>query len=493
MSVEFGDFRALDGVTATFPPGRVHALVGQNGAGKTTLARVLAGLVEPLSGTVQVGEDLLSGGSVGEARRHGVELVHQHFALPADFTVAQCFELFNDGPQLLGAFSRTRLRRRAETLLAGAGTDVDPDAVIGRLPIETVQAVEIARALASNPRVLILDEPTAVLPPPAMHRLFERLRGLAAEGMCVIVVLHKMQEVFGVADTATALRAGRLIIEPTPIGDLDPASLSRAIIGGASIEDVPSAHEPASSAPVELRTAGLSARSSAHDASAVDVSLEIRQGEIVGIAGVEGNGQRSLVEAIVGVTAARSGSIWLGEADVSEASVRERRGRGLRVIPFERNVEGVSLSSSLWENHVATRRGRSGWIIWPKTLRRQCKEALDRWKVSYRSEEQQAGSLSGGNVQKTILAREVTDDLRVLIAAHPTRGLDIAAARDVRAALVGAAAADAAVLVVSADLEEMFEVCHRVLVMLAGRVVAAFERPFDVERVGAAMVGGDEG
>ena len=491
VSVSYGDFQALDGVTATFHPGRVHAVVGQNGAGKTTLARVLAGLVDPAEGTVEVGDDLLPGGSVVEARRHGVELVHQHFALPADFTVAQCFELFDDRAGFPGAFSKEGLRRRAGELLARAGADVDPGEMVGRLPIETMQAVEIARALASDPRVLILDEPTAVLPPTAMHRLFERLAALAAQGMCVIVVLHKMREVFAVADTATALRAGKLILGPTPIGELGPAELSRAIIGGASIEAVPPAREPASAAPVELRTSDLSARSTAHDASAVNVSMEIRQGEIVGIAGVEGNGQRSLVEAIAGVTPVRGGSIRLGDADVSTASVRERRGRGLRVVPFERNVEGASLSSALWENHAVMRSRRGGWFIRPKALRRRCKEALDRWNVSYRSEDQQAGSLSGGNVQKAILAREITDDLRVLIAAHPTRGLDIAAARDVRAALVAAAASDAAVLVVSADLEEMFEVCHRVLVMLAGQVVATFERPFDIGLVGAAMVGGE--
>lgn len=493
VSVDFGGFPALSDVTATFPAGNVHAVVGQNGAGKTTLARVMAGLITPADGAVQVGADRLPGGSVSEARRRGVELVHQHFALPSDFTVAQCFELFNGDSGHVGAFSRKELRRRALALLAGAGADVDPDAVIGRLPIETLQSVEIARALASGPRVLILDEPTAVLPPPAIHALFGRLRALAIEGLCVIVVLHKMREVFGVADTASALRAGRLVLEPTPIGELDPATLSRAIIGGATVHAATSTREPAGSNPVELEVIGLAARSSAHDASAADVSLRIRQGEIVGIAGVEGNGQRSLVEAIVGVAGVRSGSITLGGTDVSAASVRERRGRGLRVIPFERNAEGVSLSSALWENHAAMRSSRDRLLISPKALKRQCQDALRRWKVSYRSEDQPAGSLSGGNVQKTILAREVTGDLRVLVAAHPTRGLDIAAAEDVRGALVRAAEEGAAVLVVSADLEEMFDVCHRVLVMLGGRVVATFERPFDTEQVGAAMVGGGSG
>lgn len=490
VTVDFGGFRALDDVTAMFPAGKVHAVVGQNGAGKTTLARVMAGLITPAGGEVRVGAGLLPGGSVSEARRQGVELVHQHFALPADFTVAQCFELFNGAPGHVGAFSRAELRRRARELLTGAGADVDPDALIGRLPIETLQSVEIARALASGPRVLILDEPTAVLPPPAMQALFGRLRALAASGMCVIVVLHKMREVFGVADTASALRAGRMVLPPTPIGDLDPATLARAVIGGADVEEPRPIGEPDASASVELEVTELDARSGAHDAAAVGVSLRIRQGEIVGIAGVEGNGQRSLVEAIVGVAGARSGSITLGGTDVTGAPVRRRRGRGLRVIPFERNVEGVSLSSALWENHAAMRCGRDGFLLSPRVLKRQCQEALRRWNVSHRSEDQHTGDLSGGNVQKTILAREVTDDLRVLVAAHPTRGLDIAAAADVRSALVRAAEAGAAVLMVSADLEEMFEVCHRMVVMLGGRIVATFERPFDIEQVGAAMIAG---
>jgi ABC-type uncharacterized transport system ATPase subunit len=490
LTVDFGDFRALDGVTAEFVPGKVHAIVGQNGAGKTTFARVLAGLIDPVAGSVRIGRHRLRGGSVAESRRQGVELVHQHFALPADFTVAQCLELFNDGRRSIGAFSRTGLRRRAKALLGHAGMGVDPDAVIGRLPIESLQAVEIARALGSDPAVLILDEPTAVLPPPAVGLLFERLRALAQSGMCVLVVLHKLDEVFQVADTAVALRTGRLALAPTPIGDLRPADLSRAIIGGASMQIVPTASDPGPDAPVELATTALTARSVAHDADARDVSIELRRGEIVGIAGVEGNGQRSLVEAIVGVVPLRGGSVSLGGADVSTEPIRRRRGRGLRIIPFERNVEGISLASALWENHAAMRSGRAGVFVAPRTLRQRCTAALDRWGVSYRTETQPAGSLSGGNVQKTILAREITDDLRVLVAAYPTRGLDIAAAQSVRAALVDAAAAGAAVLMVSADLEEMFEVCHRVLVMFGGRVVASFDRPFDIDRVGEAMVRG---
>jgi simple sugar transport system ATP-binding protein len=468
----------------------VHVIVGQNGAGKTTFARVLAGLVEPAEGTVQIGDHLLAGGDVAESRACGVEMVHQHFALPADFTVAQALELFNEERRPFGAFSKAGLVRRARSLLDDAGAGAHPDAVIGRLPIETKQAVEIARALASGPRVLILDEPTAVLPPPAMRGLFDRLRGLAAAGLCVIVVLHKLDEVFAVADTAAALRAGRLVLAPTPIDELEPAELSHAIIGDAAIEDVPSTPDPAPGGSVELIATGLTARSGSHDAAAADVSLELRRGEIVGIAGVEGNGQRSLVEAIVGVTPLRSGSLALGAVDVSRASVQRRRRCGLRVIPFERNLEGVSLSSALWENHAAMRRGGDGVLLNPKALRERCRAALDKWRVAYRTETETAGNLSGGNVQKTILAREITTDVMVLVAAHPTRGLDIAAARDVRAALVNAAAAGAAVMIVSGDLEEMFGVCHRVVVMFGGRVVASFDRPFDLERVGAAMVRG---
>ncbi|GAA4308331.1 ABC transporter ATP-binding protein [Actinomadura luteofluorescens] len=491
VSVLFGDFRALDGVSGTFTPGKVHAIVGQNGAGKTTFARVLAGLVEPSGGTVQVGEHLLAGGNVAESRRQGVELVHQHFALPSDFTVAQALELFNDEHRPLGGFSRAGLHRRARTLLEDGGAAVAPDALIGRLPIETMQAVEIARALASAPRVLVLDEPTAVLPPPAMRGLFDRLRDLAVAGLCVIVVLHKLDEVFAVADTVTALRAGRLVLEPTPIGDLEPADVSRAIIGDASVKEVPAVAKPAPDAPVVLSTTRLTSRSGSHDAAATDVSLEVRAGEIVGIAGVEGNGQRSLVEALVGMAPLRGGTVSLAGSDISGASVRRRRDRGLRIIPFERNVEGVSLSSALWENHAAPRHAGDGLMLDPRALRERCREALDRWRVAYRTETQRAGDLSGGNVQKTVLAREITGDVRVLIAAHPTRGLDIAAAGDVRAALVDAAASGAAVLIVSADLEEMFEVCHRVLVMFAGRVVAEFDRPFDLDRVGGAMVRGE--
>lgn len=488
VSVRFGDFVALDDVTIGWDAGSVNVVVGQNGAGKTTLARVLGGLQYPSSGAVQVNGLHLPPADVHEARDRGVELVHQHFALPATFTVAQALELFSSRPRRGGVFTRKQIARAAREDLAGSGLDISPSTMVGDLPVETLQGLEVTRALASHPRVLVLDEPTAVLSPPAVKELFSRVRALAVEGICVILVLHKLSEVFEIAETVSVLRAGQLMLSPTPIGEVDRRDLAKLVVGNTQVQTTQRPERPTGGVPL-IELSRISAQTRGHDAALVEAQLAIAAGEIVGVAGVEGNGQRSLVEALLGIAPTDSGTLTMSGRDITGASVKSRRAGGLRVIPFERNTEGVSRTSALWENHalLGSRRG-----LRPRAARAACKSELDRWDVRYRSVEQQAGELSGGNVQKTILARELSGDVGCLVAAHPTRGLDIAATESVRSAITEAASGGTAVLLVSADLDELFQLSHRLVVMSGGRIVAEFEPPYDIEAVGWAMTAGVE-
>jgi simple sugar transport system ATP-binding protein len=500
VSVSFGDFRALTDVSLSFQSGVLHVLVGQNGAGKTTLARVLTGLIQPDSGDVMVAGRQIPTGDVSAARAAGVEMVHQSFTLPPSFTVAEALELFSQRSRRNPVYSTRRLNGEWRDELAESGVDVRPSARIRELPIEAVQAVEITRALASNAAVLILDEPTAVLPPPAIDRLFARLRGLRDRGVTVILVLHKLREVSAIAETVTVLRDGVVVLPPSSAADHSAGELSDLIVGsgrvraGAPMEVVAAAvHEEAG--PRELLVLDeVSTEPAGTEPALEDVSLTLRRREIVGVAGVEGNGQRALVRVITGLTPVKGGRLRFAGEEMTGRSAGDRRAIGVRVVPFDRNLQGVSQSSPLWENVAilpVVSGGRGARLLRVGRLRADASRALDQWRVQYRSIDQRAGELSGGNVQRLILARELSDGVRVLVAAQPTRGLDVAATDFVRITLRELRDADGAVLLISSDLDELFELSDRLIVVLGGRIVAEFRPPYDVRAVGDAMVGAD--
>lgn len=502
VSVLFGEVAALSQVNLGFEAGRIHAVVGQNGAGKTTFARVCAGIVRPSSGQLLIGGQPVPLGKVNAARAAGVELVHQSFALPPSFTVAEAMEF---GAQGRGAlFSAKALRTRWAAHLEGLGVEVDPRARIRDLPVETRQAVEIARALVTDARILILDEPTAVLSPSGIDTLFERLRGLRERGVTIILILHKIREVLGIAETVSVLRGGRLIEACVPVGEIDAARLANSIIGTAAGLDkadkaalVGDAAAPASHAASRPGTApilemkAVTTRPDGEGRPLDQASLTIRTGEIVGIAGVEGNGQQTLVRALAGLVGLERGSIALDGRDVTRRPLLERRAAGLRIIPFDRNSEGLSLTSSLWENWSARSLllGRILSFVAPARLRKACQVSLQGWDVRFATTTQPAGSLSGGNAQKVILAREIDETARLVIAAQPTRGLDIGATAFVWRALRASRDQGCGVLLISSDLDELFDIADRVVVMFSGRIVAEFTAPFEIAAVGQAMVG----
>lgn len=499
VTVRYGDVTALSTVSARFEPGRIHAVLGQNGAGKTTFARVAAGLVQPAEGSVSVFGRQLAGGDVAEARRAGVELVHQSFALPPSFTVAEVLQFV--GPKA-GLFTKRGIEAHWQTWLDELGLGLDAGARIRDLPIEMQQSAEIARAMVSDARLLILDEPTAVLSPEGTERLFARVRELKRKGVTVMLVLHKIREVLAISDTVTVLRGGELVAGPIEAGDLTSEGLAELIIGdGAARLDADDraalvgtmtgqhgSHSLPDAPPaLVLKSVSTAAHSGGKGLNKVD--LTIRAGEIVGIAGVEGNGQRELVSAIAGLDPLTAGEIHLADRRMDKAPLADRRDAGLRVIPFERNVEGLSLSSPLWENWSAARLVGGSLLspVRPRALRSAAEKAFKDWDVRFNDVGQMAGSLSGGNAQKVILSREMDSGARLILAAQPTRGLDIGATMAVWKALRQARSDHAGILLVSSDLDELFDICDRIVVMVSGQAVAEFSAPWDIQAVGRAM------
>ena len=510
IRVTYGEVTALADLEIAFARGAIHAVVGQNGAGKTTFARVAAGLVRPDAGTLAIEGLALRLGRVSGARAAGVELVHQSFALPPSFTVAEALEFGAGGG--IGLYSRRQILKRCRERLAALDLNVDPRRRIRDLPVEVQQGVEIARALVTDARLLILDEPTAVLPPAGIEALFERIRSLKRHGVTVILILHKIREVMAVADTISVLRGGKLVAGPIPRQRADEKRIAEMIVGqaavgaddtqtlvgAAAVRSAAAHHGPTaatlSASEAVLKLADVSTAKEPEEPPLDRVSLAVRSGEIVGVVGVQGNGQGTLVKAIAGLTDVTGGEFHLGGTRASCTSPAARRALGLRVIPFERNSEGLSLTSALWENwSVRDLMQRPLFsFVDPAALRRRCDEALQAWGVHYASAAQNAGALSGGNAQKVILAREIDEDARLIVAAQPARGLDIGATAFVWSALRQAAGRGCGVLLISSDLDELFDVSDRLVVMLSGRIVAEFVPPYDIASVGRAMTGAVE-
>ena len=495
LNVSFGAVQALRNVSLDLAPGRIHALVGQNGAGKTTLAKVLGGLQAPQTGEVQVGGRVVPPGDVRAAQIAGLAMVHQHFSLPPSFTVAEALELTAARKGSRPVFRRAELHRQWQTHAAELGGPALLSTRIRDLPVETRQSLEIVRALAGDARVLLLDEPTALLTPAAIDQLFERLLRLRDDGVTILIVLHKLREVDAVAETVSVLRDGELVLGPGEMAEVSEGELSDAIVGPASSAGRTIGIAPKAEAIQEtlLEMVGVSSRKSSFEVSLSDISLRVDSREIVGIAGVEGNGQRSLVSAIAGLTPITEGSLRLGGADATRAGPARRRLRGLRLVPFDRNSEGISRTAPLWLNQSALRlvgpNRRKFPLISLRQYKRQAAEALDVWRVRYDTVGQPAESLSGGNVQRLILSRELAPGVEVLVAAQPTRGLDFSATNFVRRSLRELRDGGAGVLLVSSDLDELFELSDRLLVMYDGRIVASFEAPYDRRTVGDSMTG----
>jgi len=498
VTKSFGDFTAIDSVSLAFEPGKVHAVVGQNGAGKTTFSRLICGLYEPSAGEILLDGSPLRAGDIRSAREQGVDMVHQNFSLPPSFTVAEALELFDDNSKPL--MSRAALERKWSAALERHGSPIDVRKRVRDLSVETRQSLEIIRALEGHPKVLILDEPTAVLAPPEVKSLFERVHRLRDGGLTILIILHKLSEVFAVADTVSVLREGTVTLATTPIQNVTAQEITQHIIGpdtnlpqiAKEVRGIALTHEQTATTPV-LALSHLSAAAGQSDRALDDVSLTIHSGEILGIAGVEGNGQETLLDVLSGHQRSESGSMRLLGEDVTKASTLDRRRHGVRFVPSDRNAQGISLTTSLWENISLTDLLIEGtrWFS-PRARKAVAVEKLGTWKVRYRNPEQLAGELSGGNVQRVILSRELGEGTRLVVAGNPTRGLDLAATAFVRASLSALASEGMAVIVVSADLDEVRDISNRICVLRGGQIVADLPGGASITEIGSAMVGGHD-
>ncbi|WP_144329074.1 ABC transporter ATP-binding protein [Tepidimonas charontis] len=476
---------ANDAVSLQVAPGSIHAVLGENGAGKSTLMKIIYGVVAPDDGVMLFNGRPVHVRDPQQARALGISMVFQHFSLFETLSVAE-----NVWLGLQGALS---LREVAESIAVKAseyGLDVDPHRPVHSLSVGERQRVEIVRALLTQPQLLILDEPTSVLTPQAVQRLFGVLRQLASEGCSILYISHKLDEIRALCDACTVMRGGRVS------GVCDPRQTSHAELSRLMIGSEPPALPPhrAASGDVMLEVRGLTLeRPSPYGTALRDVALQVRAGEIVGIAGVSGNGQSELLEVLSGEsTAAPAGSIRLRGEDIARCGPVARRRRGLHTAPEERLGRAAVPSLGLAHNLLLTRRDavrRGGWLDL-KALRAQAAALIERYGVKAAGVDAPAQSLSGGNLQKFIVGREIEARPSVFIVAQPTWGVDVGAAAQIRAQIVALREAGCAVLVFSEELDELFELCDRLYVMAQGRLSPSLPvAQATVEQVGAWMAG----
>jgi simple sugar transport system ATP-binding protein len=478
----YGAVTALDGVDLRVEPGEVHAVVGENGAGKTTLMSVLAGVVEADAGEIRLGGERVEIGSVEDAYAHGIGMVHQHFRLFRELTVAENVVMGRE-PRRRGGYDHAAAEELVAELGRQHGLRIDPRARVGTLTVGDQQRVEILRALHRAADVLILDEPTAVLTPQETEGLFAVARELAAAGRTVLFISHKLREVLAVSDTVTVMRRGQ-VTGTRKAADTDAGELTRLMVGRAvELQRVEAERPPGAPA---LEVSGL-AGPGLHG-----IDLTVRSGEIVGVAGVDGNGQTELAETLAGLREADEGTVRIGGADLTAASVAERRAAGLAYIPDDRYARGLARAASVSDNLLmGSHHGKLAprGLLNRRAIAERSKELVERFDVRIGSIGDAAATLSGGNAQKLVIARELASDPPLVIASQPTRGIDVGAAEFVHGELRRRRDEGAGVLMFSADLDELLAVADRIVVMYAGRIAG---ESTDEHEIGLLMAGAED-
>ncbi|GAA3736218.1 simple sugar transport system ATP-binding protein [Spinactinospora alkalitolerans] len=474
-------------IDITVEPGTVHAIVGENGAGKSTLMKTLYGMHRPDEGSIAVGGRTVQLASPSDAIKNGIGMVHQHFMLADNLTVLENVVLGAEDRYGIGAGARARITELSQQY----GLGVRPDRLMEELGVGDRQRVEILKVLYRGARTIILDEPTAVLVPQEVDELFDNLRELKREGLTVIFISHKLDEVLSVADTITVIRRGTTVATVAPEGTT-ARELATLMVGGQL--PVPELRESTVGDEVVLGVEGLRVASADGRTVVDDVSLSIRRGEIVGIAGVEGNGQSELIEAVMGMRPVERGRIVLDGTDITGRHTRAIREAGIGYIPEDRHRHGILLESPLWENrvlgHQTRRPNAKGMWIDRSGARADTRRIVDAYDVRTPGVDVLADALSGGNQQKLIVGREMSGEPKVVVAAHPTRGVDVGAQAAIWDHLRAARAQGLAVLLVSADLDELIGMSDTLHVILRGRLVAqADPSAVTPEQLGSAMTG----
>lgn len=480
-------------VNLTLHQGDILALLGENGAGKSTLMNILYGLYKPDEGEIFIRGEKVEFHNPGEAIRHGIGMVHQHFQLVPVMTVAENVILGSEITQLGGYIDRRAAVRQVRELSEQYGMAVDPTAIVEDLPVGMQQRVEIIKALYRHADILILDEPTAVLTPQESRELFRVMHGLTERGVSIIFITHKLKEVLAVADQINVMRGGRMVGTATP-QEATEASLAEMMVGRKVILQVEK--EEAHPTEVVLRVENLNVLDDRHHHAVRDLNLEVHAGEILGIAGVQGNGQRELVEALTGLRPVVSGQIWIDGTDTTRLSPRQITEKGVAHIPEDREKHGLVGAYSIADNLVLNLYHRSPYSSGPvlnrEKISARARELVKKFDVRTPSITTHARTLSGGNKQKVIVAREFSRPVKLLIANQPTRGIDVGSIEFIHNQIVSQRDNGVAVLLVSAELDEILSLSDRVAVMYEGQIVKVLAAEEATrERLGLLMAGSE--
>jgi simple sugar transport system ATP-binding protein len=489
ITKRFGALVANDRIDLTVEPGEIHGLLGENGAGKSTLMNVLYGLLQPDEGQILVDGEPLRIDGPGDAVAAGIGMVHQHFMLVPVFTVADNVMLGFEHTRGAGFLDHASARQQVQELSARFGFDVDPDAQVEDIPVGVQQRVEIIKALARDAKVVILDEPTAVLTPQETDELIGIMRELKASGTSIVFITHKLREVRAVADRITVIRRGAVVETVPP--ETSETELASLMVGRTVALTVDK--EPFAPGEPELVVTDLRVIDDVGHVKVDGVSFDVRHGEIVALAGVQGNGQTELVEALLGLQDDVSGSVLLGGEELVGESAKEILDRGVGYVPEDRSHDGLVGSFSVAENLALDRHDRppfaKGISMSPAIVRSNAVGLVEEFDVRTQGVEAPASSLSGGNQQKLVMARELSRPLKLFVASQPTRGVDVGSVEFLHDRIVAERDRGTPVLIVSTELDEVLGVADRIAVMYRGRIVGIVGPETNRDVLGLMMAG----
>ena len=491
ITKKFGSLVANDNINLVVESGEIRSLLGENGAGKSTLMNVLYGLYQADGGEILLdGKPQVFKGP-GDAMAAGIGMVHQHFMLIPVFTVAENVVLGNEPVNGVGALNIDQARARVKEISDRFGFNVDPDALVEDLPVGVQQRVEIIKALSRDAKVLVLDEPTAVLTPQETDELMQIMRELAKSGTSIIFITHKLREVQAVADKITVIRQGKVVGEASP---KETASKLANLMVGREV-DLQVDKKPMKLGPVVLEVENVSVLDEREQRAVNGVSFEVHAGEVLAIAGVQGNGQTELAEALLGLrpTLKGSGKIQLAGNTLDTLSVRRRLESGIAYVPEDRNKDGLVSEFTIAENFMVNgsfgKPFAKGLNIDFAAREKISNELIEQFDVRTQSSETLAGNLSGGNQQKVVVARELSRDAKLLIASQPTRGVDVGSIEFIHERIVAERDAGRAVILISTELDEVLALADRIAVMYRGRIVGIVDAKTSREQLGKMMAG----
>lgn len=489
MSKRFGSVLANDNISLTVNPGEIVGLLGENGAGKSTLMNLLYGLYQADSGEIFLDDKPVVFRGPGDAMAAGIGMVHQHFMLIPVFTVAENVILGNEPTTRLGGLDMGEARNLVRTISERFGFNVDPDSVIEDIPVGVQQRVEIIKALARNAKVLVLDEPTAVLTPQETDELMDIMRQLAAEGTSIVFITHKLREVKAVCDRVVVMRQGAIVGETDPSASI--AELATLMVGRDVVLTV--AKKPATPGDVVLTISDLTVVDERNQKVLDGVSLEVHSGEIVAIAGVQGNGQTELADTLLGLREAEHGTITLAGVDITSDPVRDVLDQGVGFIPEDRKKDGLVGEFTVEENFMLNGSYQAPWVkgvgIDFATRSERSAQLISSYDVRTPSGKTLVKNLSGGNQQKVVVAREMSRNLTLLVAAQPTRGVDVGSIQFIHEQIVAVRDSGVPVVIISTELDEVLALADRIAVMYRGRIVDIVPPDTPREVLGQLMAG----